>query len=112
MSKPAKTHQEQLDLWKSRGLAVPDEPLALHILAHHNYYRLSAYRFPYTLPGQPDAFRPGATFDQLWNLYHFDRSLRQLLLEACKRVEISARLGVAPHLGRLRTATPGKDAHP
>jgi abortive infection bacteriophage resistance protein len=91
MSKPAKTHQEQLDLWKSRGLVVPDEPLALHILAHHNYYRLSAYRFPYTLPGQPDVFRPGATFDQLWNLYHFDRSLRQLLLEACKRVEISAR---------------------
>lgn len=91
MSKPAKTHQEQLDIWKSRGLSVPDEPFALHILAHHNYYRLSAYRFPYTQPGNPDAFLSGTTFNQIWNLYHFDRSLRQLMLEATKRVEISAR---------------------
>lgn len=99
MSKPAITYQQQLDLLKARGLVVPDEPLARHILEHHNYYRLSAYRFSFTQPGNPDQFRPGITFDQIWALYQFDRSLRQLVLEACKRVEISARSRWAYELG-------------
>jgi abortive infection bacteriophage resistance protein len=51
MSKPAETYQQQLDRLKSRGLIVPDEPFALHVLEHHNYYRLSAYRFPFTVVG-------------------------------------------------------------
>ena len=99
MSKPARTYQEQLDLLKSRGLSVPDEPFALHCLAHLNYYRLSAYRFSFTVPGNPDQFRPGATFTQLWELYHFDRTLRSMVLEACKRVEISVRSRLAYEIG-------------
>ena len=91
MSKPALSYQQQLELLKSRGLVIPDEAFALHILEHHNYYRLSAYRFSYTVPGNPDLFKPGTSFTQIWDLYHFDRSLRQLVLEACKRIEISAR---------------------
>jgi abortive infection bacteriophage resistance protein len=99
MSKPARTYHDQLTLLKSRGLCVPDEPFALHCLAHFNYYRLSAYRFSFTLPGNPDQFRPGTTFTQLWDLYHFDRSLRALVLEACKRVEISVRSRLAYEIG-------------
>lgn len=99
MSKPPLPYPEQLDRLKSRGLEVPDESFALHILAHHNYYRLSAYRFSFAVVGHPDQFRPGTTFTQLWDLYHFDRSLRQLVLEACKRVEISARSRLAYEVG-------------
>lgn len=112
MSKPAITYQQQLDLLKSRGLSVPDEPFALHILEHHNYYRLSAYRFSFTVPGNSDQFRPGITFSQLWDLYHFDRSLRQLVLEACKRVEISARSRWAYEVGhRLAPLAYLENAH-
>jgi abortive infection bacteriophage resistance protein len=99
MSKPAKTYPEQLQILKDRGLGVPDESFALHCLAHHNYYRLSAYRFPFTLPGQPDHFQPGTTFSQLWNLYQFDRELRRLVIEGCKRVEISVRSRWAYEIG-------------
>lgn len=99
MSKPAKTYHEQLDLLKARGLVVPDEPFALHVLEHHNYYRLSAYRFSFTLPGNPDCFQLGTTFPQLWALYQFDRHLRQLVMEACKRIEISARSRWAYEVG-------------
>jgi abortive infection bacteriophage resistance protein len=91
MSKPPKLYQEQLDILKNRGLHVADEAFAIHCLEHHNYYRLSAYRFPFTIPGNPDQFKPGITFQQIWNLYCFDRNLRQMVLEACKRVEISVR---------------------
>lgn len=89
--KKAKTYPEQLQILKDRGLIVADEPRALHCLEHHNYYRLSAYRYPLTVQGNPDQFLPGTTFDDLWNLYHFDRTLRQFVAEAVKRVEISVR---------------------
>lgn len=90
-NKPPTTYAQQLDILKRRGLLIVDEALALHCLEHHNYYRLSAYRFPITVQGNPDQFLPNTTFDDLWNLYHFDRTLRQLVSEAVKRVEISVR---------------------
>ena len=99
MPKPAETYVQQLARLKSRGLVVADDAVAVHVLEHHNYYRISAYRFPFTVTGNPDQFLPGATFDQLWQLYQFDRSLRQLVLEACKRVEISVRSRWAYELG-------------
>jgi hypothetical protein len=65
VSNPAETYQQQLNRLKSRGLIVPNESFALHILEHHN-----SFRFPFTPPADPDQFLPGTTFDQLWNLYH------------------------------------------
>ncbi|MDR1281554.1 MAG: hypothetical protein LBK99_12120 [Opitutaceae bacterium] len=65
-SKPAKTYPEQLGILKSRGLEIADEKQVLECLIHHNYYRLSAYRFPFAETGNPDKFTPGTTFDQLW----------------------------------------------
>ena len=91
MSKPAKTYLQQLELLKLRGLVVSDEDFALHCLEHHNYYRISPYRFPFTHPSNRDSFFPGTTFEQLWNLYAFDRKLRHLIIEACKSVEVSLR---------------------
>jgi abortive infection bacteriophage resistance protein len=91
MSKPPLTYQDQLNQFKRRGLLVPDEPLALRVLEHCNYYRLSIYRCPFTVPGNLDQFQPGATFGQLLALYEFDRKLRQMVMEASKRVEISVR---------------------
>lgn len=98
-NKPPRTYTEQLQILKSRGLSVTNEAEALHILEHHNYYRLSAYRFPLTEKSNPDRFLPDVTFDSLWGLYCFDRELRQLVSEACKRVEISVRARWAYVLG-------------
>lgn len=90
-NKPPKTYSDQLQILRSRGLIVSDEARALHCLEHHNYYRISAYRFPLAEPANPDLFLTGTTFDQLWDLYHFDRGMRQLVSEAVERVEISVR---------------------
>lgn len=98
-NKPAKTYAEQLAIWRGRGLVVADEAFALHCLEHHNYYRLSAYRFPLSVAGQPDQFLPGTTFEALWGLYLFDRRLRLLVSAALKQFEISARAHWAYVLG-------------
>jgi abortive infection bacteriophage resistance protein len=97
--KPPKTYVAQLQILKNRGMQVKDEGEALHILEHHNYYRLSAYRFPFVQKGNADRFIAGATFHDLWCLYCFDRGLRQLVAEACKRIEISIRARWAYVLG-------------
>lgn len=99
MSKPAKTYNEQIAVLVDRGLVVRDIAFVEHCLAHHNYYRLSPYRFPFTVKGSPDCFSPGTTFEDVWNLYVFDRELRHLVLEATKRVEISGRSRLAYELG-------------
>ena len=99
-SKPALTYNDQVQLLRSRGLGVADEPAAKHCLAHHNYYRLSAYRYALSEPTNAHQFLPGATFEQLWGLYRFDHSLRQLVSEAAQQVEISARARFAYEYGR------------
>lgn len=89
MSKPHKSYEEQLAILESRGLAVDNRDKALHALAHHSYYRLSAYRFP--LQTGTDQFRPSCRFEDLLGLYFFDHRLRLLVGEACKVFEISLR---------------------
>ena len=41
--KPSKTVEEQLDIFKSRGLIIENEEWAKSILTHISYYRLTAY---------------------------------------------------------------------
>lgn len=93
-TKPPLTYQEQIDLLKSRGLLIPDESRAIRLLSNISYYRLSAYMLPckeikddcYT-----DQFIEGKTWDDVYNLYLFDRKLRLLVFDVIERLEISIR---------------------
>jgi len=62
-----------------------------------SYYRLSAYCIP--LESQRHVFRPGARFDQLVDLYDFDRRLRAILHPAIERIEVSTRASIGNQLG-------------
>lgn len=90
-SKDPKTYREQLQILKDRSLVIPDPAFALHCLEHLNYYRLSAYRMTFLLPGSTEDFQPGTSFCDLWKLYHFDQTLSRLVMDASKRVEVSIR---------------------
>lgn len=94
------TYEQQVAILESRGLIIPDCTFALHCLQHLNYYRLSAYRFPLTEKGNPDRFLPNTRFSTLWELYEFDRRLRQHLSDALKRIEISVRARLSYVLAR------------
>lgn len=104
-NKPPQTYAEQLTILQGRGLVVGNADFALHCLEHCNYYRISAYRFPLTVAGDPDQFLPGTTFEQLWGLYCFDRQLRLLVTEALKRLEVSVRAHWAYVLGHAHGAS-------
>ena len=109
-TKPALTYAQQVQLLCARGLVVTDTAKAEHCLEHHNYYRISAYRFPLSDPANSHQFLPGTTFEQLWGLYVFDGALRLLVMEAAKRVEISVRSRLAYEYGHTYGAHSYSDA--
>jgi len=95
--KPALTIEQQADQLLARGLVCADPAKLHHYLRHVGYYRLSAYGLPFEVPRDADAagrthvFVEGTTFDQILDLYIFDRKLRLVVLEALERIETAAR---------------------
>jgi abortive infection bacteriophage resistance protein len=90
-AKPPITYQEQLNLLKQRGLIIPNEVKALHLLENISYYRLSGYWFPLLADKKNHIFKPNSTFDAAFNLYCFDRELRQLVLAEIEKIEVAVR---------------------
>lgn len=90
-SKPALDIEDQLAKLLSKGLHVSDATKAKECLACIGYYRLSAYAHPFKNPPNRRQFRQGTTFEQILNLYEFDRQLRLLVNDAVERCEIAIR---------------------
>jgi len=106
-AKPPLPIDEQIELLIHRGMEIQDRDEAEHYLAHLNYYRLAAYWLPFEQHHHTHQFKPGARFDQVLDLYIFDRELRLLMLDAVERVEVSLRARLASHL----TCKYGAHAH-
>jgi abortive infection bacteriophage resistance protein len=83
---------EQIEKLKKRGLVFNDESRAEHYISNIGYYRLRAYTFPFqnnALTGQP--FNEKITFEQIIQLYVFDRRLRLLIFDAIEKIEVALR---------------------
>lgn len=103
MPKPATTIDEQLDLLKTRGLAIQDEDKAREILLDIGYYRLGFYLFPFEksypqLRNRTHEYIDGATFEDAVKLYYFDFDLRLLLTRYLTRIEIAFRTALIYNL--------------
>lgn len=86
MSKDFKSLDEQLDILKGRGLLIGDREKARDFLYYNNYYRISGYSL--TLR-KHDVFYPGTTFQNIIDIYEFDRELRNILLSAIEIIEVN-----------------------
>lgn len=95
-NKPALPISDQAQLLLDRGLVCDDRQRLEHYLSNIGYYRLSAYLLPFEQPSINGNSRnhkllPNTTFEQVLNLYVFDRKLRLLVMEAIERIEVAAR---------------------
>lgn len=97
-NKPHLSHQNQIDLLRTRGLIINDEIFAITKLQHISYFRLSAYFLPFQ--STKDTFNHGTTFEQIINLYHFDKELRLLAFGAIEKIEIFLRAAIAYNLSK------------
>ena len=111
MAKSATTIDQQLDLLKSRGLAVNDADKAREILLDIGYYRLGFYLFPFeksypTLRNRTHEYVEGASFEDAVNLYYFDFDLRLLLMRYLNRIEIAFRTSLIYNLSNKYNSNP------
>nr|WP_240193372.1 Abi family protein [Desulfobulbus alkaliphilus] len=81
-------------------MIIPNRSRASRYLSHISYYRLRGYWIPLEQSGSADhTFQNGTTFDQVLDLYIFDRQFRLLVMEAIERFEVSLRAQYANQLG-------------
>ena len=95
-TKQAKSNQAHLQTWQDRGLIIPDLARADRYLSFIGYYRLSAYTIPFQKPVTVNSsalhqFKANTSFDDVLNLYIFDRELRLLVMDAIERIEVAIR---------------------
>ena len=86
--KEFKTYNEQIEILKSRGLIINDEEFALKKLKEENYYNIiNGYKEVFSREGSKDDFAIGTTFEEIYALYDFDRTIRNIIFKAILKVE-------------------------
>lgn len=88
-TKPPLTYPQQIALMESRGLVIGDKARTQRYLGEISYYRLSAYSLPYQQV--KDTFNAGTTFENVLDLYLFDRELRLIIFDVIERIEVAIR---------------------
>lgn len=85
-NKVFKTLDEQVEILKSKGLTVNDVDFAKDILLRENYFFISGYRHLFMINSK-DKFINGTTFEELYAMFHFDRSMRNIFFKYILIVE-------------------------
>ncbi len=98
MAKPPKTIQGQIELLKDRNMAFRDEANAPHFLSNISYYRLKGYWWEMQDDKVMHHFADGSFFEDVIDLYNFDRHFRLIVFNAIERIEIALRTKMVYHL--------------
>lgn len=96
---------DQINLLVKRKMLIPDRARAEHYLRFIGYYRLSGYWVPFQHrdgTAAHDQFRPNTTFQDVLDLYVFDRRLRILIMDAIERIEVAARSVISNTMAESR----------
>lgn len=95
-NKPHLTFEKQVELLKSRNLIIDDEEKFKNFLSNVNYYKLSGHlKFFETSKNNYN----NTPIQTVIDLYYFDRELRNFLMKAIEKIEISFKTKVAYHIG-------------
>lgn len=81
INKQFKNLEEQIEIMKYKGLKIEDENYAKRILLRENYFFLNGYRYPFMKSNKEKRFIEGATFEELYSLFLFDRSIRNVIFK-------------------------------
>lgn len=98
MAKPAKTIQQQIQLLDDRGMQFHNIADAPHFLANISYYRLKGYWWEMQVDKVQHQFAPNSYFEDVIDLYNFDRHFRLIVFNAIERIEIALRTKLIYHL--------------
>ncbi len=106
-NKPFLNFAELIQLLKDRGMVIADEKQAINELATIGYYRLSAYSYPFRKNengSKTDDFQTNTNWQKIIDLYHFDKKLRILVMDAIEWVEVVLRAQITHSFAKKYTA--------
>ena len=89
--KQFKNLDEQVEIFKYKGLIINDEKYAKEVLLRENYFFLSGYRHLFMNPENPKFYLEGTTFEELYSLFLFDRQFRNIIFKNLLIVENNAK---------------------
>lgn len=97
-NKLPKTVEEQINLLLERGMLFKNINNAPHFLKNISYYRLKGYWWEMQSDKVNHKFRADSYFEDVIDLYNFDRHLRLLMFDAIERIEVALRTKLIYHL--------------
>lgn len=90
-----KTFEEQMEILKKRNLTFLHPRTSLKLLSQNNYYFLTGYKDLLLENKNPDYYKEGATFEELYALYIFDKKLKIIFLDLLLETEQNVKTTVA-----------------
>ncbi|WP_051221133.1 Abi family protein [Eremococcus coleocola] len=103
--KPFRTIDEQIALLKSRHLTFLSEEQARNNLSRYGYYEIvNGYKDLFikdkSFPDEEESYVPGATFENIFDLFLFDTRLRRAVFTSMLEVELNLRTAVSYVIGK------------
>lgn len=99
-SKTFKNLDEQVEILRNKGLIINDEDKAKEILFRENYFFVSGYRWLFMEKNKDKKFISGTTFDELYAMFVFDRSIRNIMFKYILIIENNIKSIISYQLSR------------
>lgn len=81
IEKQFKNLDEQVEIFKHKGMIINDERYTKQVLLRENYFFLNGYRHLFLNSEEDRTFKKGTTFEEMYSLFLFDRSFRNILFK-------------------------------
>ena len=81
VEKQFKNLDEQVEIFKHKGMTINDDKYAKQILLRENYFFLNGYRHLFMKRREDNDYLDGTTFEELYSLFLFDRSIRNVFFK-------------------------------
>lgn len=90
------TTKQQIDLLTNRGLSFFSKENAEKSLMTYGYYEIiNGYSLPFLEDDKQDTYKEGATFEEIYSLFEFDKKLRVLTFSLLQDIESELKTIVA-----------------
>lgn len=96
--KEFKTIEEQINILKSKGIIINNQKKAYKILLNNNYYNIiNGYKDIFL---NDNKYIKNTSFEEIYSMYEFDRSLRNIFLEYILKIENQIRSLIAYYFSK------------
>ena len=81
IEKQFKNLDEQVEILRHKGMIIHDEKYVKRVLLRENYFFLNGYRHLFVYSEEDKRFKKGVTFEEMYSLFLFDRSFRNVIFK-------------------------------